>query len=79
MMNGIPWEETQMQTFQKIVNTLTKNLGYTIVLLIAIALFAIFSNGLLAGLITAASALIAYICVNVLYTEFKKAPKSKKK
>ncbi|MDR1337864.1 MAG: hypothetical protein LBJ73_02430 [Rickettsiales bacterium] len=68
-----------MKTFEKIIGVLTNNLGYTIVLLISIALFAIFSDGLLAGLITAASALIAYICVDLLYQEFKKLPSKKKK
>lgn len=59
---------------------MVKNLGYTIVLLIAIALFAIFSNGLLGGLITAASALLVYICIEVLYKEYKKTgSKTKKK
>ncbi|MDR0727265.1 MAG: hypothetical protein LBF37_04360 [Rickettsiales bacterium] len=68
-----------MKTFEKIISVLTKNLGYTIVLLIAIALFAIFSDGLLSGLITAASALVAYICVDLLYKEFNKASPKKNK
>lgn len=61
-----------MNVFEKILNVLTKNLGYTVVLLVAIALFGIFSDGLLSGLITAASALIIYICVDMLYREYKK-------
>jgi hypothetical protein len=69
-----------MKTLNKILGVMTKNLGYTIILLISIALFAIFSDGLLRGLITAASALIAYICIDLLYKEYKKtAPKKKKK
>ncbi len=68
-----------MKTFEKILSVMTKNLGYTVVLLIAIALFAIFSSGLLAGLITAASALIAYICIDLLYKEYKKVAPAKKK
>lgn len=68
-----------MKTFEKILSVMVKNLGYTVVLLIAIALFAIFSDGLLAGLITAASALIAYICIDLLYKEYKKAAPAKKK
>lgn len=60
-----------MKTLEKILNTLAKNLGLTVVLIAAIILFAIFSDGLLAGLITAASALIAYTCCEMLYKEFK--------
>lgn len=61
-----------MKTFEKIVNVMAQNIFYTIILAVAIVLFAIFSDGLLAGLITAASALIAYICVELLYKEYAK-------
>ena len=57
--------------FEKIINVLSKNMGYTVILAIAILLFAIFSDGLIAGLITAASALLAYTCVDALYKEYK--------
>lgn len=60
-----------MKTLENILNILAKNLGLTIVLVIAITLFAIFSDGLLAGLITAASALIAYTCATMLYKDYK--------
>ncbi|MDE6477992.1 MAG: hypothetical protein K2L94_01955 [Alphaproteobacteria bacterium] len=59
-----------MKTFEKIVNVMAQNIFYTVILAVAIVLFAIFSDGLLAGLITAASALIAYICVELLYKEY---------
>jgi len=76
--------------FEKIVNVLSKNMGYTVVLAVAILLFAVFSDGLIAGLITAVSALLAYTCVEALYKEYKamgakkvapvkKAPAKKKK
>ncbi|MBD5401090.1 hypothetical protein HDR61_05125 [bacterium] len=72
-----------MNSFEKILNVLAKNLGYTVVLVAAIILFALFSGGLLRGLITAGSALIAYACIELLYKQFKEtnAPKkvSKKK
>lgn len=68
-----------MKTFEKILNVMVKNMGYTIVLMAAIVLFAIFSDGLLPGLITAFSALIAYICVEVLYKAYKKTETKKKK
>jgi len=60
-----------MKTFEKILNVLAKNLGYTVVLVAAIILFAIFSGGLLSGLITAGSALIGYACIEMLFKQFK--------
>ena len=63
-----------MKTLEKILSTLTKNLGYTVVLVLAIILFAIFSDGLVSGIITALSALLAYACIMALYREFKKSP-----
>lgn len=68
-----------METLEKILSVLVKNLGYTIVLVLAIILFAIFSDGLVSGIITAVSALLAYACIMALYNEFKKAPATKKK
>ncbi len=76
--------------FEKLLKVLSKNMGYTIVLAMAILLFAVFSDGLIAGLITAVSALLAYTCVEALYKEYKamgvkksapakKAPAKKKK
>ena len=56
---------------EKILNVLSKNMGYTVVLALAILLFAIFSDGLVAGLITAVSALLAYTCTDALYKEYK--------
>ncbi len=69
-----------MKSFEKLLNVLAKNLGYTIVLVAAIILFAIFSDGLLAGAITALSAVVGYTCVVMLWREFKKsdAPAPKK-
>ena len=71
-----------MKTLERRLATLVKNLGYTIVLVLAIILFAIFSDGLISGAITAVSALIAYACVMALYGEFKKTstkPNKRKK
>lgn len=66
-----------MNTAEKILNVLAKNLGYTVVLGIAIVLFAIFSDGLISGVITALSAVIGYTCVVMLYKEFAKAQVTK--
>ena len=60
-----------MNALKKLIAVLSKNLGLTIVLVAAIILFAVFSDGLLAGLITALSALIAYTCCELLYREYK--------
>lgn len=70
-----------MDTLKKIANVLAQNLGYTVVLVAAIILFAVFSGGVLPGIITAGSALIGYACINILYKQFKatSAPKSAKK
>lgn len=75
--------------FERILNVLSKNLGYTVVLAVALLLFAVFSDGLVAGLITAVSALLVYTCIQALYREYvalsananktqKKAPAKKK-
>ncbi len=72
---------------EKIINTLSKNLGYTVVLVVTIILFAYFSNGLIPGAITALSALVGYACALQLVREYKRevsakpapAKKSKKK
>ncbi len=63
--------------FEKLLNVLSKNLGYTVVLVAAILLFAVFSDGLIAGLITAISALLAYTCFVALYKEYKAMPAKK--
>ena len=63
-----------MKPFEKLMNVLSKNLGYTVVLVAAIILFAIFSDGLISGLITAISALLAYTCIVALAREYNKAP-----
>ncbi|MBP5795090.1 MAG: hypothetical protein J6W41_03675 [Alphaproteobacteria bacterium] len=60
-----------MESIKKFINVMGANLGLTIVLFAAIILFAVFSDGLLAGLITALSALIAYTCCELLYREYR--------
>lgn len=65
-----------MESIKKFIGVMVANLGLTIVLFAAIILFAVFSDGLLAGLITALSALIAYTCCELLYREYRAAPKS---
>lgn len=67
-----------MKTFEKIMNVFGKNLGYTIVLIVAVIFFAYFSDGLIPGLLTAASALVAYVCGAGLYRAFRDAFAGKK-
>ncbi len=62
-----------MKSIEKLLDVLSKNMGYTIVLVLAILMFGIFSDGLIAGTITALSALIGYACVLALYREYKHA------
>ena len=61
-----------MKSFEKLLNVLSNNLGYTVVLVAAIILFAIFSDGLISGLITALSALLVYTCIVALAREYRK-------
>lgn len=53
------------------LSVLSKNLGYTIVMIIAVVLFIYFSEGIIPGLIAAVSAMLAYTCGTMLYKEYK--------
>ena len=70
-----------MKTLKKMIDVMAKNLGITLVLILALIFFIWSCQGrLLAGLITAFAALIVYISASMLYHEFKKpASKSTKK
>ena len=48
-----------------------------IIVCFMIVLFSVFSDGLVAGIITALSALLAYACVAALYKEYKKTASHK--
>lgn len=58
--------------FERILNVLAKNMGYTLLLVVSLLMFAVFSDGLIAGLITAVSAMLVYACAATLYKEYKK-------
>lgn len=60
--------------FERILNVLTKNMGYSLLLVVSLLMFAVFSDGLIPGLITAVSAMLVYACVMTLYKEYKKMP-----
>lgn len=57
--------------FERILNVLTKNMGYALLLVVSLLMFAVFSDGLIPGLITAVSAMLVYACVVALYKEYK--------
>ena len=68
-----------MNFFDKLGKVLTNNLAYTIILIVALVLFLYFAEGdLIAGVLTALSALVVYVCVSLLYGEYKKMPKTVK-
>lgn len=68
-----------MDFFDKLGKVLTANIVYTIVLVLGIILFLYFAGGdLIAGLFTAISALLVYVCCALLYQEYKKLPVTKK-
>ena len=69
-----------MDTLKKWMDVMAKNIGITLVLILAIIFFIWSCNGrLLSGLITAFAALIVYIAASMLYHEFKKKPSKSKK
>lgn len=72
-----PLKPKEESMFDKLLHVLKSNMGYTIILLIAIIFFGYFSDGLIPGLITAVSALLAYACIMALYGEYKKLPAKK--
>ncbi len=72
-------KETNMEFFKKLGNVLVKNMAYTIVFIVAFIFFLYFAGGdIIGGILTALSALIAYIAATLIYAEFKKAPAAKK-
>lgn len=72
-------KEGKMEGLKKLISTMVANLGITVVLIISVILFVIFSDGLLPGIIAALSALVAYTCCDMLYKEMKKTPVQKAK
>ncbi|MBO7066950.1 MAG: hypothetical protein J6W40_05005 [Alphaproteobacteria bacterium] len=67
-----------MNTLKKWVDVMAKNIGITLVLILAVVFFIWSCQGrLLAGLITAFAALIIYMSASMLYKEFQKKPSSK--
>ena len=68
-----------MNFFEKLGKVLMANIMYTVVLVVGLILFLYFAGGdLIAGIFTALSALVVYVCVTLLYQEYKKMPKTSK-
>ncbi len=68
-----------MNFFEKLGKVLVANIAYTVVLVFGFILFLYFAGGdLIAGVFTALSALVVYVCVTLLYQEYKKMPASGK-
>ena len=68
-----------MNFFEKLGKVLAANITYTVVLIFGLILFLYFAGGdLIAGIFTALSALVVYVCCTLLYQEYKKLPSDKK-
>ena len=68
-----------MNFFQKLGRVLTKNIAYTVILVVAFILFLYFAEGnLIGGILTALSALVVYVCIALRYQEYKKMFPAKK-
>ena len=64
-----------MNFFEKLKKILSANIAYTVVLVFGVILFLYFTNGdLIGGALTALSALVIYVCIALLYGEYKKLP-----
>ena len=67
-----------MDFFKKLGKVLVNNMAYTAVFVIAFIFFLYFAGGdIIGGILTALSALIAYIAGTLLYIAYKKAPAKK--
>ncbi len=68
-----------MNFFEKLGRVLMKNIAYTAILVVAFILFLYFAEGnLIGGILTALSALVVYVCIALLYQEYKKMYPAKK-
>lgn len=66
-----------MNFFAKLGKLLLDNITYTVILAFGLILFLYFADGdLISGIFTAVSALVVYVCIALLYGEYKKMPKT---
>ncbi len=68
-----------MKFFEKLGKLFAANIAYTVILVFGLILFMYFAGGdLIAGIFTAISALVVYVCIALLYAEYKKMPAASK-
>ena len=68
-------EIQEMTFFEKLGKVLSANIAYTVILVFGLILFLYFADGdFIAGIFTAISALVIYVCITLLYQEYKKMP-----
>lgn len=68
-----------MNFFEKLGKVLVSNIAYTVILVFGLILFLYFAGGdFIGGILTAISALVVYVCIALLYAEYKKMPKTTK-
>lgn len=68
-----------MNFFEKLKKVFAANIAYTVILVFGLILFLYFADGdLIGGLFTAISALVVYVCIALLYGEYKKIPNNAK-
>jgi hypothetical protein len=66
-----------MKFFEKLGKLFAANIAYTVILVFGLILFMYFAGGdLIGGIFTAISALVVYVCIALLYGEYKKMPKT---
>ena len=69
-----------MNFFEKLKKVLSANVAYTVILVFGVVLFLYFADGdFIAGIFTAISALVVYVCIAMLYSEYKKLSSTAKK
>ena len=67
-----------MNFFEKLKKVLAANIAYTVILVFGFILFLYFAGGdLIGGIFTAISALVVYVCIALLYGEYKKLQNAK--
>lgn len=67
-----------MNFWEKLKKVFTANIAYTVILVFGLILFLYFADGdLIGGVLTALSALVVYVCIALLYGEYKKIPDAK--
>ena len=67
-----------MNFWEKLKKVFTANIAYTVILVFGLILFLYFADGdLIGGVLTALSALVVYVCIALLYGEYKKIPNAK--